>query len=129
MRTLIGKSSPLLPLARLSFVIGTLKRHSCCNPWTEVEVDFIWELNRAARIPDLSIHLTADPITIVGRREGRSLTRLECEHSPNDELAAYCMASNFLTEKGYRVQRIDASRQIEIVADHIGKALQAIPSR
>jgi dTMP kinase len=73
-----------------------------------LDFEFIWELNRSAYIPELSVVLTASVKVLEQRLSKRaSLTRLERQNSSYDELNYYSEAAKYLSNRGFNIMSID----------------------
>jgi dTMP kinase len=76
-----------------------------------VNRDLVWELNRHARLPDLSAFLTAHPDVIANRLAQRG-THSRFERMPGSsmiEFGLYAEAATFLRDQGARVLTLDAT--------------------
>ncbi|NUL05502.1 dTMP kinase [Streptomyces lunaelactis] len=73
--------------------------------------DIVWELNRHADMPDLSVIINARADVIAKRLDERGAhSRYEREPSgPERECAYFCEAARFLMAAGVRVLQLDAS--------------------
>lgn len=73
-----------------------------------VSAEFIWAINSAIRVPDLSIVLTADPDILEKRTAARpARSRFEGLHSRAVELNAYLEAADVIASKGFNVLRLE----------------------
>lgn len=76
-----------------------------------VDRDVVWELNRHAGLPDLSVFLTAHPDVIADRlaRRGAHSRYERLPESSVIEFGLYAEAATFLTDRGARVLVLDTT--------------------
>jgi dTMP kinase len=89
---------------------------------TEEERDWIWELNRAARRPDLTIFLRVDPEVAARRREDRGGAEEIFDHiATQRRVAAGYEAAIAMLGGSERIEAVDGHRTLdEIAADIAG---------
>jgi len=93
-----------------------------------LDFDLIWELNRFAYVPELSIVLTASVDILEQRLSKRtSLTRFERQYSRRNELDYYLKSANYLSNLGFNVMLIEnGSASIEINAEAVVTKILAL---
>ncbi|MEU5425173.1 dTMP kinase [Streptomyces olivoreticuli] len=94
-----------------------------------VDLQTVWELNRHALRPDLSVILTADPEVIAKRLQDRGAhSRFErMEDSSVREATLFTEAATFLQESGFRTLVIDCTtRSPAQVAEAISNEITAL---
>ena len=70
-----------------------------------VHRDFVWAVNSACLVPDMTICLLASPELIAKRMANRpTRTRFEQSISPHEECALYSQACEYLQERGWQVE-------------------------
>jgi dTMP kinase len=76
-----------------------------------VDRDVVWELNRHADLPDLSVFLTAHPDVIADRlaRRGAHSRYEQLPRSSVIEFGLYAEAATFLADRGARVLDLDTT--------------------
>ena len=90
----------------------------------QISIEEVWELNRKARKPDLTIFLYADPSICYGRIRGRASDRELFEHNLVEKRGKYSQAIQFLRERGESIVEVDAGGTlIEVLNDVIGAIL------
>ena len=93
-------------------------------------IDDVWELNKAALVPDLTLFLDADPDTCyarIGARQGSD--RELFEERLVETRAKYFTVIDLLRSRGQQIAIIDANGTVEQVLDHAIAALnQAAPA-
>ena len=73
-----------------------------------LELESIWEINRTARFPDLTVYLDDEEETIARRLTDRpQRSRFESRDAVGRERALYLEAHDFLAERGWRQAIID----------------------
>lgn len=91
-----------------------------------LSLNYIWELNKKIKVPDLSIILTAKP-KVLGRRlsKRKKLSKFEREASRSKELLFYREAANFIEQKGFNVhlQNNDLNTPKKEIAQKIAKKI------
>lgn len=91
-----------------------------------LSLNYIWELNKKIKVPDLSVVLTAKP-KILNRRLSKreNLSKFEREASRRKELLFYREAANFIDQKGFNVhlQNNNLNTSKEEIAQEITKEI------
>lgn len=73
-----------------------------------LELEFIWEINKTARVPDLTVYLDDEEQTIARRLAARpQRSRFESRDVVGRERTLYREAHDFLAERGWRQATID----------------------
>ncbi len=73
-----------------------------------LDLEFIWNINKKIIKPDLSVILTASPEILRSRMlERKFLSRFEQRHNNALELKYYLDAANFLINKGFNILILD----------------------
>lgn len=93
-----------------------------------LDLDEIWSYNRYV-LPATVIYLEDDPSTIRARLNRRpALSRLEASGSPEQELALYREAKDFLTSQEWRQYTIDCAGKPpdQVVGDILGALISPV---
>lgn len=90
-----------------------------------LDIDWIWSVNSAAIVPDLTVYLEHDPATIVARLEQRARrSRFETAGTSSLEFQYYKDAREFLARRGWVQATLDCrSRTPEQIATAIAGIL------
>lgn len=89
-------------------------------------LEFIWNINSQVLVPDLSVILIADSVTLEQRlaAERTKLSRFERDETREQEMHFYREAAEFVTQKGFNVLLLENDKQS--VSDTSGRIVVEI---